>query len=73
MTLLAVYGPVRLKSNFFDGLCHPEVSRRTPDLIPNLKNNLFAAGIFCLTSLSLLQVCAQSFVSLLQASCESVC
>ena len=43
-----------------------------PDLISDLENNLFAAGVIDLTGLSLLQVITESLVSLLQASCEVV-
>jgi len=44
-----------------------------PDLISILENKLFAAGVLRLIGLSLLQVLYDSLVSLLQASCESVC
>jgi len=44
-----------------------------PDLVPHLENIFFGAGVFCLAGLSLLQVQTDGLVSLLQASCESVC
>jgi len=53
--------------------CHPEVPHRKPDLMYNLEYTLIAAGAFCLTGLSFLQILTENLVSLLHTSRESVC
>jgi len=53
--------------------CHSDMPCWTTVLFSNLETNLFPAGVSHLTSWSLLQVIRQSLVSLLPASCESVC
>ena len=50
----------------------PEVPSWDPDVVSNVENTLYDTGLFTLISLSLLQVLAESLVSLLHASCETV-
>jgi len=53
--------------------CYLEVPRWKPDRISTHENNLFAPGVFCLIGFSRMQVLIEGLVSLLQASCDSVC